>query len=115
MFASIDRDERRVITAELVGCDLAQTARVPERVTAEPNVIRENTYIHVSTFPTRSQLRRIGRQLLGPDSQHPLSALHQETRANGCEAALQLQAWRLVYDGQAMAYQSIAGPVEVQP
>lgn len=114
MFASIDRDERRVITAELIGCSQSQEVDVPKPVTESSGFLRANTYIHVSTFPTRVQLRRMGKKLLSPDSQHPLANTHQQNRENGCDSKVQLQVWRLVYDGRSIAYELIAGPVEVQ-
>ena len=105
MFASIDRDERRVITAQRTGCgtDADSLASVQTLTADSPEVLRPDAYTHISTFPTESQLRRAGQRLLAaaPDQ--------------SCDSVLQLQPWRLVYDGDAMAYEPLTPPVEVQP
>ncbi|MBE9067076.1 hypothetical protein IQ260_10460 [Leptolyngbya cf. ectocarpi LEGE 11479] len=110
MFASIDRDERRVITTQLIGCEQTEEINLQKIVADTPGVLSRDTYTHVSTFPTEAQLRRMGRRLLASDSQ----AIRRRTnREQGCK--LQLQPWRLVYDGRYIVYESLTDPVEVQP
>ena len=112
MFASIDRDERRVVTTELMGCSQTLKDIVLSDIVAEfPNVLNRHTYTHVSTFPTPSQLRRVGRRLLSTDAQNS----GFDIREGNCEPKIQLQAWRLVYDGGAIAYEPLTKPVEVEP
>ncbi|EKV03647.1 hypothetical protein Lepto7375DRAFT_5956 [Leptolyngbya sp. PCC 7375] len=114
MFASIDRDERRVIKTRLIDCQHQQEIMLPELVAASPKFLKAETYIHVSTFPTLQQLSRVGQQLLSTDSQNPIAELYGETREQGCDTKIQLQVWRLVYDGKAIVYEPIADPVEVE-
>lgn len=112
MFASIDRDERRVITTQLIGCEQTEEIDLQKIVADIPEVLSRDTYTHVSTFPTEAQLRRVGKRLLANDSQAILDAAHRE---QGCNSKLQLQPWRLVYDGRSIVYKPLADPVEVQP
>lgn len=114
MFASIDRDERRVVTTELMGCHTSEDIVLSDIVEEFPDVLGRHTYIHVSTFPTSSQLRRVGRRLLSTDSQNFGFELHG-TSEGSCDPTIQLQAWRLVYDGGAIAYKPLTKPVEVEP
>ena len=104
MFASMDRDERRVVTAQL-GCDPAETVSLPGLLTDSPDLIQDKTYTHVSTFPTDGQLQRLGQLLVVNDGVAEPQA----------PCGLQLQAWRLVYNKGAIAYEPITDPVEVQP
>ena len=115
MFASMDRDERRVIKTQLIDCRHQQELILSELMAESPDFLRAATYTHVSTFPTNYQLRRIGQRLLSTDSQNPIAQLHQANREKGCDAKIQLQAWRLVYDGKTIAYEPITDLVEVQP
>ena len=115
MFASIDRDERRVIKTQLIDCSHQQEFILPDLVAEAPKFLRAETYIHVSTFPTTYQLRRLGQRLFSIDAQNPIAELHQENREKGCDAKMQLQVWRLVYDGKVIGYEPITDPVEVQP
>lgn len=115
MFASIDRDERRVVTTQLIDCSQTWDFLLPKIVADSPEMLSDATYTHVTTFPTESQLRRIGRRLLSDDAQNPIADLYGTNRAKGCDSELQLQPWRLVYDGDSIAYESITEPVEVQP
>ena len=115
MFASIDRDERRVVTTEVIGCNpTSEKILLSDIVDEFPDVLGRHTYIHVSTFPTPSQLRRIGRRLLSEDSQNSGLELY-DTSEGSCDPKIQLQAWRLVYDGDAIAYEPLTKPVEVKP
>ena len=113
MFASMDRDERRVITTRLTGCAL-QEFELSKVLADSPEVLKDDTYVHISTFPTEPQLRRLGQRLLSPESQNPIAKSYAADRAKGCDTTLQLQAWRLVYDGNAIAYKPLTEPVEVQ-
>ena len=115
MFASIDRDERRVVTTKLMGCSFVSEDIVLSDIVAEfPDVLSRHTYTHVSTFPTPSQLRRVGRRLLSTDAQIAgIDLLNASERS--CDPHIQLQVWRLVYDGTAIAYQPITGLIEVEP
>ena len=115
MFASIDRDERRVVTIQLIDCTRTTDFVLSEILANAPELLRENTYIHVSTFPTEFQLRRVGERLLSNEVQNPIAELYQANRAENCDSQLQLQAWRLVYNGDSMAYEPITDPIEVQP
>ncbi|MEM7065679.1 MAG: hypothetical protein AAF572_21270 [Cyanobacteria bacterium P01_B01_bin.77] len=112
MFASIDRDERRVITTQLLGCEQTEEIDLQKIVADTPGVLRRDTYIHVSTFPTEAQLRRVGKRLLASDSQ---TILHSTNREQGCTSKLQLQPWRLIYEDSSIAYEPLSDPVEVQP
>lgn len=113
MFASMDRDERRVVTARLE-CAPAATLALPGLLTDSPDVIKDKTYTHISTFPTDAQLQRLGKLLATtPEaSTNPIAKLQNQ---NPCGDTLQLQAWRLVYKNGAIAYEPITEPVEVQP
>lgn len=113
MFASMDRDERRVVTTRLVGCSL-QDFELSKVLADSPEVLRDDTYAHITTFPTEPQLRRLGQRLLSIESQNPIAKSYVQDRANGCDSKLQLQAWRLVYDGNAIAYEPLSDLVEVQ-
>lgn len=113
MFASIDRDERRIVTTQLIGCDRTWDFGLQKIVADSPGVISQPTYTHVSTFPTKAQLRRVGRHLLA--SPNPIAELHTENREQNCGSTLQLQPWRLVYDGSSIVYEPLTAPVEVQP
>ena len=115
MFASIDRDERRVIKTQLIDCSHQQEFILPVLMAESPNFLRAETYTHVSTLPTNQQLRRIGQRLLSTDSQNPIAKLHQANHEKGCDAKVQLQVWRLVYDGKTISYEPITELVEVQP
>ncbi len=115
MFASIDRDERRVVTTELMRCGRASEDIVLSDIVAEfPDVLSHHTYTHVSTFPTPSQLQRVGRRLLSTDSQHSGLEIY-DTSEGSCDPKIQLQVWRLVYDGNAITYEPLTKPVEVEP
>ena len=114
MFASMDRDERRVVTAQLE-CDTTGTLVLPGLLADSPGLIKDKTYTHISTFPTEFQLQRLGKLLATnplEDSANPLAALQNQGR---CEETLRLQAWRLVYNDGAIAYEPITESVEVQP
>lgn len=116
MFASIDRDERRVITTQVVGCGRTQDVNLQDIVTDSPEILSHATYTHVSTFPTEAQLRRVGRRLLANDSQqNPVAKLHAADQEHSCRSKLQLQPWRLTYDGGSIVYEPLTAPVEVQP
>ncbi|MEM9266400.1 MAG: hypothetical protein AAGA46_12815 [Cyanobacteria bacterium P01_F01_bin.13] len=115
MFASIDRDERRVVTTQLVDCSQTWDFALPKIVAESPGVLSEDAYTHVSTFPTQAQLQRAGKRLLAPDTQNPVAELYTANREKSCESELQLQAWRLIYDGDSIGYEPITESVEVQP
>ena len=115
MFASMDRDERRVIKTQLIDCRHQQELILSELMAESPTFLRAETYTHVSTFPTNYQLRRVGKRLLSKDSQNSIAQLHQANHEKGCDAKIQLQVWRLVYDGKTIAYEPITDLVEVQP
>lgn len=115
MFASIDRDERRVVTTQLMDCNQIWDFSLLDMVADFPDVVSDHTYTHVSTFPTESELRRLGQRLLSTDAQSPIAELHGTNRDSSCEAELQLQPWRLVYDGESIAYEPLTDPVGVQP
>ncbi|MGD1855680.1 MAG: hypothetical protein ACFB2W_15690 [Leptolyngbyaceae cyanobacterium] len=113
MFASIDRDERRVVTAQLIDCNHTQDFALQDIVADSPEVLGPEAYTHVSTFPTTAQLRRVGRRLLDSDDQ--IAEIYAANREQSCRSELQLQPWRLTYDGRAIAYEPLSAPVEVQP
>ncbi|MEA5463976.1 hypothetical protein [Leptothoe sp. PORK10 BA2] len=115
MFASIDRDERRVVTTQLMDCSQTWDFSLLNMVADFPEVLSDDVYTHVSTFPTEAELRRLGQQLLSADSQSPIAELHGASRAANCESELQLQPWRLVYDGESIAYEPLTEAVRVQP
>lgn len=116
MFASIDRDERRVVTTQLIGCGPTWDVNLQTIVADSPKLLSHDTYTHVSTFPTKTQLRRVGMRLLTDDSQqNPVAKRHTASQEQSCRAKLQLQPWRLTYDGRSIAYEPLTGPVEVQP
>ncbi len=115
MFASIDRDERRVVTTQLVDCAQTWDFVLPKIMADSPGVIRDETYTHVSTFPTEFELRRLGQGLLSGETENPIAELYGTNRDKSCDSELRLQSWRLVYDGDSIAYEPIAEPVEVQP
>ena len=113
MFASIDRDERRIVTTELIGCSpMSEAILLSEIVDEFPDILGRHTYTHISTFPTPSQLQRVGRRLLSENSQTSGLELH-DINQGSCAPAIQIQAWRLVYDGDAIAYEPLTNPVEV--
>ncbi|MBX2865747.1 MAG: hypothetical protein KTR27_19520 [Leptolyngbyaceae cyanobacterium MAG.088] len=113
MFASMDRDERRVVTAQLA-CDPTETLALPGLLTDAPGLINDQTYTHITTFPTDHQLQRLGKLLATNSSAatKPIAELQNETP---CDGSLQLQAWRLIYENGAIAYEPITELVEVQP
>ena len=113
MFASMDRDERRVVTTQLA-CAPAEILAFPGLLTESPELIKDKTYIHISTFPTDAQLQRLGKLLAAPSekSANPIVELQSQ---QSCDGTLQLQAWRLVYKNGAIAYEPITDPIEVQP
>ncbi|MBT9311197.1 hypothetical protein [Leptothoe kymatousa] len=113
MFASIDRDERRMVTAQ-IECDPTETLALPGLIAESPEVVKPQTYIHISTFPTDAQLQRLGQLLVTntPEVKQPIAALASE---KPCDGPLQMQAWRLIYEDGAISYDPITEPVEVQP
>lgn len=106
MFASMDRDERRVVTTQ-IACNPAQTLALPGSLNDAPDLVPDKTYTHISTFPTDAQLQRLGRLLAKSTPKAELQ--------NPCGDTLQLQAWRLVYENGAIAYKPITDAIEVQP
>lgn len=112
MFASVDRDERRVVTTQLVGCSDTRNFLLSSILADDPEVFSDAAYTHVSTFPTESQLQRMGKRLL---TAQPVAELYGQNQAKGCGAELQLQTWRLVYEDGSIAYEPLTEPVEVQP
>ncbi|MEM9267148.1 MAG: hypothetical protein AAGA46_16655 [Cyanobacteria bacterium P01_F01_bin.13] len=112
MFASVDRDERRVVTTQLVDCSDTRGFVLSKILADEPQVLSDAAYTHVSTFPTKSQLRRVGNRLL---TAQPVAELSAQNREKDCESELQLQAWRLVYEDGAIAYEPLTELVEVRP
>ncbi|NEQ49850.1 MAG: hypothetical protein F6K11_06910 [Leptolyngbya sp. SIO3F4] len=115
MFASIDRDERRVVTTRLVDCSNTSDFLLSKILSDFPDVLSDNAYTHVSTFPTDSQLQRVGKRLLASDVQNPVAELHGENLEKNCESELQLQAWRLIYERGSITYEPLTETVEVQP
>ncbi len=113
MFASMDRDERRVVTAQLE-CAPRQTLALPGLLADAPELIKDKTYTHISTFPTEFQLQRLGK-LLAAGTTEGTNPITERRKANPCGEKLRLQAWRLVYENGAIAYKPINEPVEVQP
>ncbi|MEM6253615.1 MAG: hypothetical protein AAF821_11895 [Cyanobacteria bacterium P01_D01_bin.156] len=110
MFASMDRDERRVVTAQLE-CESIQGVSLPGLLANAPELVQDKTYIHISTFPTDAQLQRLGK-LLTEDTGN-ITGLTDGL--NECGETLQLQAWRLIYKDGAIGYKPITQPVEVIP
>ena len=115
MFASIDRDERRVVTTQLIDCSHTHDFVLSQILTDSPDVLSAHAYTHISTFPTQSQLRRTGRRLLSKDAQNPIAELHSQNQDKNCDSKLALQPWRLSYDGLVITYEPLTDRVEVQP
>ena len=113
MFASMDRDERRVVTTQLVECVDTREFVLSKVLADDPEVLSDVAYTHVSTFPTKSQLQRVGNRLL--TSQNPIAKLSAQNHENSCESQLRLQTWRLVYEDGAIGYEPLTESVEVQP
>ncbi|MBT9313893.1 hypothetical protein [Leptothoe spongobia] len=115
MFASIDRDERRVVTTQLIDCSQTSSFLLTKVMADYPGLLSQDTYTHISTFPTEAGLHRMGKKLLSLESQSLIAELYATNREKGCDSKLKLQPWRLVYDGESIAYKPITAPVEVQP
>lgn len=113
MFASIDRDERRVVTTQLIDCSHTWDFVLSQIVADSPDVLSAHTYTHISTFPTQAQLRRVGQRLLS--AQNPIAELHSQNQEKSCDSKLALQPWRLSYDGSVITYEPLTDRVEVLP
>ncbi len=114
MFASMDRDERRVITAQLE-CDPTEILALPGLLADAPELVKEKTYTHISTFPTEFQLQRLGKLLAAKPADGFPGAITELQTENPCGEKWQLQAWRLVYGEGTIVYEPITEPVEVLP
>ena len=110
MFASLDRDERRILMTTVQDCDGRQWSL---DLAATPQVLSPAAYTYITTFPTTPQLRTVAERGLAHAPQ-PL-ATEVTTAPSQCISRVQLQVWRLVYDGEAIAYEPITSLVEVQP
>ncbi|MEL6131030.1 MAG: hypothetical protein AAFN42_09105 [Cyanobacteria bacterium J06554_1] len=113
MFASIDRDERRVVTTQLIDCSHTWDFVLSQIVADSPDALSAHTYTHISTFPTQAQLRRVGKRLLS--AQNPIAELHSQNQEKSCDSKLALQPWRLSYDGSVITYEPLTDRVEVLP
>lgn len=119
MFASIDRDERRLVTTQAMGCSEARDIMMSDILATSPPGLHDDAYTHIRTFPTTAQLQRMGKLLLLADTQNPNTDINTSdndapNQAN-CAPKIQLQVWRLLYDGQTIDYKPITPKVEVQP
>ena len=109
MFASIDRDERRLVKLHMTDCRGEQIIQV---LTPEMTDLTEQAWKHLTTVPKTSLLRSLGRQLLdhanAPDSSFKL--VH-----GTCLQQVQLQVCRLHYSqaSEHMWYAPVTSIVEV--
>ena len=109
MFASIDRDERRLVKLHTIDCQGRQTIQV---LTPEVTGFNEQAWLHLTTAPKASRLRSLGYRLLDltNTSEPPGSSTFSV-----CLQQLQIQVWRLHYSqasGQ-MWYAPVTPAVEV--
>ncbi|GEM_PF-5137896 len=109
MFASIDRDERRIIRLQSTDCRGQQTVHV---LTPELAEIDEQTWTYLTTVPKTSLLQSLGYQLLTLAGE-PTSRV--STVSSTCPRHLEIQVWRLHYNqasGQVW-YAPVTAVVEV--
>ena len=109
MFASIDRDERRLIKLDAIACQGQQISQV---LTSETTGLTDSAWTHLTTMPKASRLSALGDQLLA-DKNLPHSPIASPD--SGCLQKIQLQVWRLHYSqasGQ-MWYAPVTSAVEV--
>ena len=109
MFASIDRDERRLIKLDAIACQGQQISQV---LTPETTGLTDSAWTHLTTVPRASQLSALGDQLLA-DKKFPNSPI--ASPESNCLQKIQLQVWRLHYSqasGQ-MWYAPVTSAVEV--
>ena len=109
MFASIDRDERRLIKLDAIACQGQQISQV---LTPETTGLTDPAWTHLTTVPKASRLSALGDQLLADKN---LSNSSIDSSDSGCLRKIQLQVWRLHYSqasGQ-MWYAPVTSAVEV--
>lgn len=112
MFASIDRDERRLITLQTTDCQGDQITQV---LTPEAIGLDTYTWRQLTTVPRQSELKSLGYQLLEKVAVDEASA-SLFNLSDACSQPLEIQVWRLRYDpasGQ-MWYAPVTPVVEVQ-
>ena len=91
MFASIDRDERRLVRLDTIDCQNQQTIQV---LTPETTGLSESAWTDLTTAPKASRLRALGVQLLAAKNS-PNSSISSTFSA--CLRQIQIQVWRLHY------------------
>ena len=108
MFASIDRDERRLVTLLTTNCQGKQTIQV---LTPETAGLNEQAWVHLTTAPKTPRLQSLSPKLLDiTNTSVPLTS-----PSSACLQQMQIQVWRLHYSqasGQ-MWYAPVTPVVEV--
>ena len=109
MFASIDRDERRIIKLDAIACQGQQISHV---LTPETTGLTDPAWAHLTTVPKASRLSALG-ELLLVNKNLPNSPI--ASPESDCLRQIQIQVWRLHYSqtsGQ-MWYAPVTSAVEV--
>ncbi len=109
MFASIDRDERRLIKLDGISCQGQQTSQV---LTPEATGLTDPAWTHLTTVPKASRLSALGDQLLADKNLPNPSTASPDSN---CLQTIQLQVWRLHYSQASgrMWYAPVTSAVEV--
>ncbi|MEM9162688.1 MAG: hypothetical protein AAGC54_06410, partial [Cyanobacteria bacterium P01_F01_bin.4] len=105
MFASVDRDERRILDINAVDCQdnvLKVELETPTHLLNGTDLLSEAALIHLRTVPEESLLQRTAHQILGarlqqsePDADVYYAVQPSETELPTCLQQVQIQVWRV--------------------
>ena len=112
MFASVDRDERRVFTATLTDCG-GQTW--PLSLAASPALLSPEAYTHIITAPSQARLEALAKRLLYSQPQASNGQYSAVPANDGCRRQATVQVWRLQYSDGSLTYEPASPLVEVEP
>ncbi|NEP16859.1 MAG: hypothetical protein F6J97_08125 [Leptolyngbya sp. SIO4C1] len=114
MFASADRDERRLIEVYAVDCD---ANRLPVALVPPSDLFAQRAVVHLQTVPIQAQLEQAARQILaaalvqGEDGRY----YPQRSPQPACLQQVEIQVWRLRHRRQPSQiwYEPITPRIEV--
>lgn len=92
MFASIDRDERRLVSISATNCEGDRVAIAPTRL------LSDREWVHLKTVPDKALLQSVGDRILAASIAQPPLGAETEASADGlssCLQQVQIQVWRL--------------------
>ncbi|MEO1401840.1 MAG: hypothetical protein AAFV72_11410 [Cyanobacteria bacterium J06635_1] len=121
MFASVDRDERRVLDINAVDC---QDNVLVVELTTPANLLSEADLTHLRTVPEESLLQRTAHQILGarlqqsePDVDVYYAVQPAEAELPTCLQQVQIQVWRVHHQRGTNQtwYEPVTQRLEVSP